>query len=240
MAIFRYCINITSIGILACLSQFFMKRKFLLLILLVPVFGFTPNPLMYVRNHEKIEKLLVCFPVSRITILGAKSAKLPDSSLTAKAFSAAEKELHDLIPDSVEHSYFSLDSAHQTTIDNFVINLSNKLVSSDQVSKYKIPDSIIQVFSAANADFVFCISNTGFLRTNQNFTNSYGAGEAASLMIGIGWRPVAYGATINCFVLDLRKKNIVFFEREIWKKRDPTDPTVINLQFTKVINHCFL
>ena len=196
-----------------------MKRKFLLLILLVPVFGFTPNPLMYVRNHEKIEKLLVCFPVSRITILGAKSAKLPDSSLTAKAFSAAEKELHDLIPDSVEHSYFSLDSAHQTTIDNFVINLSNKLVSSDQVSKYKIPDSIIQVFSAANADFVFCISNTGFLRTNQNFTGSYGAGEAASLvMFGIGWRPVAYGATINCFVLDLRKKILCFLNGRFGKK----------------------
>jgi len=196
-----------------------MKRKFLLLILLVPVFGFTPNPLMYVRNHEKIEKLLVCFPVSRITILGNKSAKMLDSSLSAKAFSAAEKELHDLIPDSVEHSYFSLDSIHQTTIDNFVINLSNKLVSSDQVSKYKIPDSIIQVFSAANADFVFCISNTGFLRTNQNFTNSYGAGEAASLvMFGIGWRPVAYGATINCFVLDLRKKILCFLNGRFGKK----------------------
>ena len=196
-----------------------MKRKFLLLILLVPVFGFTPNPLMYVRNHEKLEKLLVCFPVSRITILGNKSAKMLDSSLSAKAFSAAEKELHDLIPDSVEHSYFSLDSIHQTTIDNFVINLSNKLVSSDQVSKYKIPDSIIQVFSAANADFVFCISNTGFLRTNQNFTNSYGAGEAASLvMFEIGWRPVAYGATINCFVLDLRKKILCFLNGRFGKK----------------------
>ncbi|MEP7229195.1 MAG: hypothetical protein ABI691_03020 [Ginsengibacter sp.] len=217
-----------------------MKRKFIFLIFSIPLLSFILNPIVYIRSHAKIEKLLVLSPVSRITIIGKGSKQKVDSGLSVKAFYTASKQLQEIFPDSVDHKYFSLDSVQQEAINNFVIKLNNKLNTSNQVREYKIPDSIIHIFSTADADFVFCTFNTGFLRTKQNFSNSYQATAATTLIFGIGGRPIAFEAVISCFIIDLQKKNITYFEREIWKDRDPTEPEVINLQLTRVINHCFL
>ncbi len=219
---------------------FFMKRKILFLLFLIPLLSFVLDPIVYRRSHDKIEKFLVLPPVSRITIIGKGSKHKVDSGLSVKAFYTASKQLQKIFPDSVDHKYFSPDSVQQEAINNFVIKLNNKLNTSNQVRDYKIPDSIIHIFSTANADFVFCTSNMGFLRTKQNLSNSYEAAAVTSFIFGVGGRPIALTAGISCFILDLQKKNIIYFEREIWKDKDPTDPEVINLQFTKIIHHCFL
>jgi len=217
-----------------------MKRNFLLLILLVPLLSFISDPIVYIRSHDKIEKLLVFSPVSRISVLGKGRKHRVDSGLSAKAFHIVENQLQKIFPDSIGHKYFSPDSIQRVAIDIFVIKANNKLLNSTQVSHYKVPDSIIQIFSTANANFVFCISNTGFFRTYQNLTGSHMAGAAVGLVSEFGWNPIASGSTISCFILDLNKKNIIFFERETWEDRDPTDPDLINLQLTRVLNHCFL
>ncbi len=215
----------------------FMKRKFLFLIFLFPLLSFILNPIVYRRSHSKIEKLLVLPPVSRISIIGNGSKQKVDSSLSSRAFYAASKQLQKIFPDSVDHKYFSPDSVQQEAVNNFIIKLNKNLNTKQKIIDYKVPDSILQIFSTVNAYFVFCVANTGFLRTKQNFSNSYELGTATTLLFGIGGTPIALEAVISCFVLDLQNKNIIYFEREIWQDRDPTEPDVINLQLAGVVNH---
>ncbi|MEO6637492.1 MAG: hypothetical protein ABIN25_04405 [Ginsengibacter sp.] len=217
-----------------------MKNKFLFLVLLAPLLSFLLHPILYKRSYAKIERVLVLPPVSRISIISKGSRQMVDSSLSSKVFYTASKQLQQVFPDSVDHKYFSPDSTQQQAINNVIVKLNNKLITYKQIIEYKIPDSILQLLSVANADFVFCVANTGFVRTKQNFSNSYVAGTAVTLVLGLPGTPIALESAISCFVLDLRKRNIIYFEREILYDRDPTDPEVINLQVTRVVNHCFL
>lgn len=80
----------------------------------------------------------------------------------------------------------------------------------------------------------------GFIRSRKNLVNSHQKGEIVDFLTGYGRRPLESSALMSCFIIDLRQKNILYFERDIWKNRDPTEARFIKLQLTKIINHYFM
>lgn len=80
----------------------------------------------------------------------------------------------------------------------------------------------------------------GFKRTRKNLVNTHQAAGIADFLIGFNKRPLESSALMSCFILDLKEKNILYFERDIWENKDPTDIKIIELQIRKIITHYFI
>ncbi len=109
-----------------------------------------------------------------------------------------------------------------------------------QAKKYVLPDSIIELFSSSKTNFVLLTYNGGFIRSRKNLVNVYQRSEIANVLVGYGRRPLESSTFMSCFIIDLREKNIVCFERDIWEDKDPTNASTIKFQMTKVIKHLLL
>lgn len=217
-----------------------MKKAFVLVIITIPFLGFVLKPLVFVRGDIKIDTLLVLSPVTHIAVISKGGKQLIDGDLSKKAFFNTGNWLRKSFPDSVKTKYFSSDSITLSRLDNFVADISRQLNSERQARKYQLPDSILTLFDSTEVNFVFCTYNIGFKRTRDNLINTHLASEIADFLIGFNQRPLESSAAMTCFILDLRQKNILFFERHVWGNKDPTDINVIKLQLSKIITHCFI
>ena len=64
--------------------------------------------------------------------------------------------------------------------------------------------------------------------------------EVTDLLFGGNTLPLESATLVSCFIIDLKEKNIVFFERDTWQNRDPTDMEVIKLMLDRIIEHYFI
>ncbi len=217
-----------------------MKRMFILIVITIPLLSFYLVPLVYVRSDIKIDSLLVLPPVTKISVISKGSKSQIDEELSKKTFDNTANYLQNGFPNSVKTKYFSADSRTRAKLDNFVSIITSQINSEKQARKYQLPDSILNLFDTAKVNFVFCTSNIGFNRTRKNLVNNYQASEILNFFIVPVGRPLESSASMTCMILDLRQKNILYFERVIWNDKDPADIKVIKLQLTKMINHCFM
>lgn len=217
-----------------------MKKVFFLIIITIPLLSFILTPFVFVRGNIKIDTLLVLPPVTHISIITKGSKPVPDEGLSEETFFATGNWLRKSFPDAVQTKYFSSDSTTRPRLDKFVADITRQLNSERQARKYHIPDSVLTLFDNSKVNFVFCTCNIGFKRTRNNLINTYQTSEIAGFLVGFDQRPLESSATMTCFILDLKQKNILYFERDVWGNKDPTDINVIKLQLTRIINHYFI
>ena len=217
-----------------------MKKTIIILIIAIPIISFNLKPFVFVRSKIKIEKLLVLPPVSVISVITKTSQQQIDNELSSQAFDAASSLLRKSFPDSIETTYFSGDSITMLKLNNFVGKIAKEINSEKRARKYQLPDSILSLFDNTKDNFIFCTINAGFKRTRNNLVNNHQASEIANFLIGINSQPLEQSASMTCIILDLKLRNILFFERNIWQNNDPTDFKILKLQFTKIITHYFI
>ena len=217
-----------------------MRQILVLLIFFLPLKGFTQNHVFFYRPDTKINNLLILQPVTIIAGIDKNSRQRLDSALTKETFRNTSMLLKKILPDSVSSNFFTADSAAAKRIANFAMKLNKKVKNARQVNNFILPDSVLNLFDTAKIDFVFCTFNGGFTRTKTNVVNTQLTMEVLDVLIGFGMRPLESTAMVNCFVMDLKQKNIFFFERDIWQDNDPTDVKTIRLMLTRAVMHCFL
>lgn len=207
---------------------------------MLPVLGYTQTKsLFFLRSNSRIDKLVLLPPVSQIFIISKGSKLHLDSGLSETTYRNTSAQLLKSFPDSLSITFFSADSVARSKLSNFVITLNKKSLKEHQVKKYHLPDSIIKLFDTSKINYVFCTFNSGFSRTRSNLINTYQALQIVDVMTGTGLRPLESNALMCCFILDLKKKNILYFERDLWQEKDPTDISVIKLQLIGIITHYF-
>lgn len=69
--------------------------------------------------------------------------------------------------------------------------------------------------------------------------NTQQASEIADFLVGFNYRPLESSALMSCAILNLKERNILFFERNIWENRNPADAKIIDLQMNMAITHYF-
>ncbi len=217
-----------------------MKRNFFLIIFLLPLLSFVWKPVSYIRNNIKIPHLLVLPPVSVIYEIKKGSNLQTNKELSKQTFYITSNLLKRSIPDSINHEYLNPDSTTLLKINDFITHIHTKINSIKQVKKYILPDSIAKLFNTSKANFVFCTFNGGFIRSKKNLINTHQRNEVTNFLIGVGGRPLESSALMSCFIIDLNEKNILYFERNIWGDRNPTESRFIKLQLTKIISHYFI
>ena len=217
-----------------------MKRLLTISIITMPLLSYNIKPFIFVRDDIKIESLLVLPPISQIAVINNGNKLQIDKELSDKTFFLTLTTLQKSFPDSVKTQYFSADSMTLSQLTNFVSSVNKKINSERLARKYQIPDSILNLFDTSKINFVFGTFNIGFKRGKNNLVNQHLASEIADLMIGYNLRPLESSASMSCFILDLRKKNILYFERDLWKNKDPTDIKLIQLQLSRIITHYFI
>jgi hypothetical protein len=217
-----------------------MKRNIFLVIISLPFSSFVLKPVFYIRNNIKIQHLLVLPPVSAIAVIQKGNKFQNDDELSKQTFYSTSNQLKKCMPESVNHEYFTPDSTKQLKISNFIVKINSEINNSRQAGKYNLPDSFVNLFDTSKVNFIFCTYNEGYIRNRKNLVNTYQKSEIADFLIGYSRRPLESSALMSCFIIDLRQKNILYFERDIWENRDPTEAHFIKLQLTKIINHYFM
>jgi hypothetical protein len=202
--------------------------------------NFAPLPFQYVRIMEKIQHPLILLPATQISVI-QKNGKLEnDKAISQKVFYITLGELKKCIPDSIIPRFAPLDSILQVIIDNSIYNMHRLINSIKQAKKYAVPDSFVHLFDTSKVQYVFCTCNGGFMRNRENLVNNEFSGEVVGFITGFGWKPFESSTLTCCFIIDLKKKNIIYFERDVWKNRDPSDVRFIHLQLSAIINHYFM
>lgn len=218
-----------------------MKKVFILLIISIPLVSFNLLPVVFIRSDiKKNDSLLVLPPVTQIGLISKGSKAQIDDGLSKKTFDITRDYLQSGFPNSVKTKYFSADSLSQAKLDNFILTITSRINVEKQARKYHLPDSIVTLFDTAKIHFVFCTSNIGFKRTRDNFIATYQRREMINFFIIPVSHPHESFASITCMILDLKQKNILYFERDVLDNNDPTDIKVIKLQLNRIINHCFI
>jgi hypothetical protein len=218
-----------------------MKKKLLIISLFVlPLFGFTQAPLTFFRSNTKTDKLLLLPPTTLISVISKGSVHQLDSELTQETFRHTLDQLKKSFPDSVNASLFRPDSVVKAKLFSFVNKFNKEIKKERQIKKYTLPDSILILFDTSKVNYVFCTYNIGFKRTRTNLVNTHLRMEVTDLLIGSNILPLESSTLISCFIIDLKDKNILFFERDIWQNRDPTDIEVIKLLLNRIITHYFI
>ncbi|MGN6542903.1 MAG: hypothetical protein ACTHKY_18990 [Ginsengibacter sp.] len=218
-----------------------MKKTFIILIVAIPLLSFTLLPVVFIRDDvKKIDALLVLPPVTQIGIISKGSKAQNYDASSDKTFEITSDYLQKCFPNSVKTKYFSADSLSHAKLDNFILTITSRINFEKQARKYHLPDSIVTLFDTAKIHFVFCISNIGFNRTRDNFINTYQRREMINFFIIPMYKPHESFSSVTCMILDLRQKNILYFERDVLENRDPTDINIIKQQVGRIINHCFI
>ena len=217
-----------------------MKKAIIILIVTIPLMSFDIKPFIFIRNDVKIETLLVLPPVSSVSVISAGSKQQIDSVLSRQLFYHTSTMLKKCFPDTVKTRYFPFDSVVQLKLLNWVSAVNKEINNEKRARKYQLPDSILNLFDTSKMNFVFCTYNTGFKRTRNNLMNTHQTSEIADVLIGFNYRPLESTALMSCFILDLRKKSILYFARDLWENKDPMDFNVIRLQLTRIITHYFI
>ncbi|HSC52686.1 MAG TPA: hypothetical protein VLC98_03665 [Phnomibacter sp.] len=216
-----------------------MKTLLTIFIVGQSLLGFTQESLFFFRKGTKVNKILVLPPATLIYGIFHGSKLQFDSVLTQKAFLHTSTQLIQSFPDSISTVLFSADSVNKLKLRNFVCNLNNEFKKESQIKKYQLPDSILILFDTTKFNYVFCTSNVGFIRDRNNLTNTAFTMEITNMLTGHGLRPAESASVMSCFIIDLRKKNILCFQRSIWMERDPTDLRIIKLQLARLIKQIF-
>ena len=218
-----------------------MKKKLLIISLFVlPLSGFTQAPLTFFRSNTKANKLLLLPPTTRISVIRKGSIDRLDSELTQETFNHILAQLPKSFPDSVSATLFHPDSIVKAKLSNFVNRFNRKIRKERQIKKYTLPDSILVLFDTSKVNYVFCTYNIGFKRTRTNLVNTHLTMEVTDLLFGGNALPLESATLVSCFIIDLKEKNILFFERDTWQNRDPTDMEVIKLMLDRIIEHYFI
>lgn len=218
-----------------------MKKKLLIISLLVlPLFGFTQTPLTFFRSNTKADKLLLIPPATFISVITKGSNLQLDSELTQETFRHTLAQLQKSFPDSVNASLFRTDSIVKAKLFSFVNKFNKQIKKERQIKKYTLPDSILNLFDKSKVNYVFCTYNIGFKRTRTNLVNTHLRMEVTDLLFGTNVLPLKSATLISCFIIDLKEKNILFFERDTWQNRDPSDMEVIKLMLERIIEHYFI
>jgi len=218
-----------------------MKKTFIILVIATPLLSFTLLPVVFIRSDvKKIDSLLVLPPATQIGLISKGSMGPIDEEFSRKTHDLTHSYLQKSFPTSVKTKYFSGDSATRSKLDNFIATVTSKINFEKQARKYHLPDSIVTLFDTAKVHFVFCTSNIGFNRTRDNFINTYQRREMINFFIIPMYKPHESFSSVTCMILDLRQKNILYFERDVLENRDPTDINIIKQQLGRIINHCFI
>jgi hypothetical protein len=163
-----------------------------------------------------------------------------NSELSQKTFEHTFDQLQNSFPDSVNATLFRTDSVVNAKLLSFVNKFNIQIKNERQVKNYTIPDSIVILFDTSNVNYVFCTYYSGFKRMRTNYVNTHRTMEVTNLFLGTRIRPLQSAAFISCFIIDLKEKNILFYERYKWDNRDPTDTEVIKLLFERIVAHYFI
>lgn len=217
-----------------------MKTLFIILITHLPLLGFAQNSLSFLRSNAKIDKILLLPPVTMIYKINNGSHQQIDPALSQETYRLTSAELQKSFPNSINLSLFHADSVIQTKLGEFIVRVSKSMARERQLKRYELPDSILLLFDTTKANYVFCTYSVGFKRTRNNLVRTDQALDILQLFTGgVGARPLESATLMNCFIMDLKKKNILYFEKNIWNDMDPTEMKTIKLQLTRIIAHCF-
>ncbi len=229
-----------------------IARTTLLILVLIPIMGFKLMPIEYIRAKVKIDHILV-LPVQTVIsdIFNNNESELNDS-LSNATFETTTTLLKTYFPDTVSHEYFYPDSVQQSIINNAIVTIVGKVKTNQKAKSFKIPDSLIKVFEKSKTNYIFCISNVGFIRSYENMRKKYNEGQALQYVsplqglitnlpiIPLGFTPYKSSAIMAAFIIDLKNKNLLYFKRDIWPDRNPTEEIVIKSQLKDLINSYFM
>lgn len=219
-----------------------MRKSIIIVILALPLLSFNMRPFLFVRKDTKIDTLNVLVPVSSISVINRANTQHYDSLLSRQtSFNTSailQKSFYDIVPTK----YFSSNLFVQSKLLNWVLKVNKEIENERQAKKYQLPDSILNLFDTSKINFVFCTNNIGFRRTRENLVKTDQTNNIAVALFGfgVGRQPLESAASMSCFIVDLKKKNILYFSRDHLENEDPTDKNVIKLQLTKAITHYFM
>lgn len=215
-----------------------MRTKTILALLSpLPLLSFVLNPVVFMRQEAKINQLLILSPACSVSNIEHGGKWTPDKEKSRQLFTITRDALKKFFPDSINNQHLATDSITQSKVDNFIIAVNNEITSDKRAAKYIVPDSIVSLFDSTRANFVLCTYTGGFIRTRKNLIKSYESSQAANVLFGYNRRPAESGSFTSCFIIDLARRNIAYFERKIWKEKDPTEKTTIDLQLSSIIHH---
>lgn len=149
-----------------------IARTTLLILVLIPIMGFKLMPIEYIRAKVKIDHILV-LPVQTVIsdIFNNNESELNDS-LSNATFQTTTTLLKTYFPDTISHEYFYPDSVQQSIINNAIVTIVGKVKTNQKAKTFKIPDSLIKVFEKSKTNYIFCVSNVGFIRSYENMRKS--------------------------------------------------------------------
>ncbi len=214
-------------------------KKILLILILAKSFGcYSQKPVVFSRAEIKIDSILVLPPFSRTYVITKINKQEIDKELSKKTFYTTYNLLQKQFPKPIKATYFVSDSTTQIKLNNFIYTMCEKIDNERLARKYTIPDSILSLFKTANKTMVFCLVNEGFQRGRDNLLRKDLQSKINNAFTSHDYRPLESASLMIGLILDLKERHILFFERNIWQDKDPTDMNVLSLQLNRLLNHC--
>ena len=202
--------------------------------------SFKPMPLLYVRAKIKINKILVLPPLTQMSSIFLRNKVVVDDSLSAAVQEKTFSLLKQALPDTVQADFFYPTMEDQTIINKATSHILKRVRIKEDAREYVAGKELLALFNSNEYDYVFIVSNVGFVRTEQNMVKQYTKGKALEFFTPFGFTPNESASAMTGFILDLKHKNFLYFKREIANNRNPTHEIVIKAQLRNIIKYYFL
>ena len=216
------------------------KIALIAFIIILPLVTFCQRSVHYKRVEQKIKTVLVLAPVSEVFVIKLGNDLEKDSAHSITAYRNMANQLQKSIPKYVNKYYFKSDSVTRSTIIKLVIDANNRIGNNNQAGRYRLPDSIVKLFDTASYSYVLCTYNGGFIRDRKNLVNQHLGNQVMDFLIGFGSKPLASASTVSCFVIDLKQKNLAYFQRIISVNENLLETKAMINDLKKIIDTVFV
>jgi hypothetical protein len=163
-----------------------------------------------------------------------------DDSLSAAVQAKTFSLLKQTLPDTVQADFFYPTREQQTIINKATSHIHKRIRRKEDAIGYIAGKELLGLFNSNEYDYVFIVSNVGFVRTTENMVKQYTKGKALEFFTPFGFTPNESVSSMTGFIVDLKRKHFLYFKREIPDNRNPTHEIVIKAQLRNIIKYYFM
>lgn len=191
---------------------------------------------------QKIQHLLIFPPISEIKVIKTHNKLETDTILSNHVRDGINIQVKSIVPDSIKSTQLKSDETQLQELSKAFADVIEIAENKFKPKVIKAPEFLLNVLDSTNQDFGLCIFNRGFIRTDQNQSNEYTKSMGLNFFtLGTyAFVPNKSFSIIVCFIVDRRQKTFRFYDKSMWRERNPTEKIVIKSQLHHLLMSYFL
>jgi hypothetical protein len=185
---------------------------------------------------------MLIFPVlSEIKVVKIRNKLETDSILSNNVRTEIIKQVKTMVPDNIRTTQLESNEIQQQEIYRALAKVIGVAESKFKPKVIKAPDLLLRLLDSTKQDLGLCILSQGFIRTDENQSKEYTKSMLLNVFtLGIyALVPNKSFSTMVCLVIDRKQKTVLFYDRSMWRERNPTEQIVIKSQLYHLLMSYF-